>query len=90
MSIFKDKQKDKSAESEAFLMTVNNNMELGIIEGILRSEHIIYLVKSNGVDRSGNYLGGINPAGIDIYVSQEDLQRAKDAVHKSEGLLTDE
>lgn len=67
-------------------MTVNNEMEVAIIEGILRAENIPMLPKYR---EAGGYMDvymGFSSWGIDIYVSQEDLQRAKDAIHKSEGL----
>lgn len=81
MAILKNKKKVKTTEE--FLMTVANDTELSLVEGILRYEGIPFIKKyMNAGDYATLYLGFTN-LGIEIYVSDEDLQKARDAIHKN-------
>ena len=74
MGIFNKKKKEDEI-TEVYLMTVSNDMELALVEGILRYEGIPMIKKYlNYGDGASLYLGFSN-LGIDVYVSSEDLQK---------------
>jgi hypothetical protein len=77
------KNKNENEIKEAYLMTVSNDMELSLVEGILRYEGIPMVKRYlNYGDATSLYIGFSN-SGIEVYVSSEDIERAKEAIQKS-------
>lgn len=66
--------------TEEYLMTVGDEAELSVVEGILRAENIIFIIRHREAGGAVSVYTGFSNLGIDIYVSSEDLQRAKDAI----------
>lgn len=81
-----DSEKNQNDIQEVYLMTVSGGIELDIVEGILRCEGIPFIKKYLGAGGVAQTFHGFFNAGIDveIYVSSEDLQRAKDTVQKTD------
>jgi hypothetical protein len=84
MGLFGKKKKENENEiTEVYLMTAANSVEADLVEGILRYEGIPYIKHYQQFgDGAQLYLGFTN-MGVDIYVSSEDLQKAKDAIQKN-------
>jgi len=81
MSILTKKKKAKTAEE--FLMTVANERELSLVESILLYEGISFHKKHiNTGHCTSQYIGFTNP-GIELFVSGEDLHKARDAVYRN-------
>lgn len=78
---------DTSKEiKEEYLMTVGSEAELSIIEGILRAENILYIVRHREAGGAVAVYTGFSVFGADIFVSSEDIERAKAAVFDNTGL----
>ena len=67
---------------EVYLMTVSSGIEMDIVESILRCEGIPFIKRYPGIGGIAQACRGYFNADIEIFVSSEDLQRAKDAVQK--------
>jgi hypothetical protein len=77
-----DNKKADAKITEEYLTTVSGEMELSIVEGLLRSEDIPMILRNMG---AGNVFSSYNFSnfGVDIYVSSEDLERAKEVIQKN-------
>jgi len=78
-----DSKTDKDGFEEVYLMTVSGGIEMDIVEGILRYEKIPFVKKYPGFGGVAQALQVFFNEDIELYVSGEDLQRARDAVQKN-------
>ena len=84
MGLFGKKKKENENEiTEVYLMTAANSMEMELVEGILRYESIPFIKHYQQFGDGAQLYLGFSNMGIDVYVSNEDLQRAKDAIQKN-------
>jgi len=72
--------KENKDITEEYLMTAANDAELSIIEGILQAEGIPFIKKARNMGGVALAYGSFFNLNVEVYVSSEDLQRAKDAV----------
>jgi len=80
------KKQNVNEITEEYLTTVSNEAELSIIESILRSENILYILRHKGAGGIIAVYTGYSNFGADIYVSSEDVERAKAAIYTNTGL----
>ena len=73
------KQNDEHTEPKLVkLITVYNNYELGIIEGILKDNKIPYLVKEVGANSYMKIVTGAILNATDIMIEESQLEKAKE------------
>ena len=66
---------------EVFLMTVGEDMQVEIIEEELKNAGIPLLKKHRGGGAYFNILMGRSMYGVDLYVSEESYERAREILH---------
>jgi hypothetical protein len=74
------KDGDRDGIREEYLTTAGTEAELMIIEGILRAENILFFVRQREAGGIAAVYTGFSAFGADIYVSSEDIDRARAAV----------
>lgn len=84
MGLFgKKKKENENGITEVYLMTAAGSVEADIIEGILRYEGIPFIRRYRQFGDGAQLYMGFTNMGVDIYVSSEDLQKARDAIQKN-------
>lgn len=76
--MFGDKKKENKAAGPVLLLTARDDCELGIIRCLLEENGVPFLTRDR---ESGNYmriLMGSNIFGTDIFVNEEDFERARE------------
>ena len=69
-----------SPENAELLVTVNDNVQLAIIESILDGEKIPYIVKNRGSGTAVKVITGFSMFGADIFVPKNDLEKAMELI----------
>ena len=78
------RKKDKKIEGETLLLTVNDQIQLDIIQSLLNSYDIPIYIRD---ELSGGFiriLMGSSYFDADIYVSEKDYEKAKDVLYGSQ------
>jgi hypothetical protein len=74
-------------DQEAFLISTENSIEAEMIEGLLNADEIPVLKKyDDGGDYLKIYMGGVT-SGVDLYVPSHLLDKAKEILEASQGIL---
>ena len=76
----REKKKDREEIREEYLTTAGTEAELLIIEGILEAEGIVFYVRQREAGGIVAVYTGFSAYGSDIYVSSEDIERARAAI----------
>jgi hypothetical protein len=79
---FFGKKENENEITEEYLMTVGDQMELGLVEGILRYEGIPMIKRYLNCGSAYSVHVGDPNRGIEVYVSSEDIERAREAIQK--------
>ena len=67
-------------ENAELLVSVNDNVQLAVIQSILDGENIPYLVKNRGSGTVVKVITGFSVFGADIFVLKEDIEKAKELI----------
>ncbi len=76
MTFDHDKINKEAEVSLVHLVSINNNMDLGIVETILRDNNVPYIIRDSG---SGSYMRIISGTSIfstDIFVEESSYEKA--------------
>ena len=72
-----DKPAPPQTDHVKLLCTVYSPMELAVIESVLRSENVPYLVRDRGAGEATRIITGANTMfGSDVYVDEENFELA--------------
>lgn len=67
-------------DNSELLITVNDNVQLTIIESILKGENIPYFTKERGSGSAVKVITGFSMFGADIFVLKDDIERARELI----------
>jgi len=73
---------DNENSKEAFLVTVENDLEAGMVEALLKSNGIPVMRKYGHLDGYMKVITGMSNRSVDIYVPSALLDKAKEIIAK--------
>ena len=67
-------------DNSELLITVNDNVQLSIIESILKGEKIPYFIKERGIGSAVKVIAGFSMFGADVFVMKDDIEKARELI----------
>ena len=59
-----------------FLTTVDDGFEIGLLEGLLRENGILFVKRHRGAGEAMSIYAGRSVYGVDVFVGERDFERA--------------